>query len=169
MIRKAAETDMNQLMPLFEAAQAELKNRGVNQWQNGYPNREIIAQDIENRECYVSEKNGAILASAVISFRKEPAYDVIFDGRWLEDGDEYAVIHRIVSAPGAKRSGEAKALLEYAEELCKKEKIAGIRIDTHTDNQIMQQWLKKNNFVYCGVIQLADGDFRIAFEKLIFA
>lgn len=165
MIRSAEKTDIYQLMPIFEAAQAELKSQGINQWQNGYPNREIIAQDIDNKECYVSAKNGEILASAVISFREEPTYTVIRDGRWLTDGERYAVIHRIVSSPGAKRSGEAEALLKYAEELCKKEKAASIRIDTHKDNLIMQHWLKKHQFIYCGVIQLTDGDLRIAFEK----
>ena len=42
-----------------------------------------------------------------------------------------------------------------------------IRIDTHPDNRIMQNWLKKNGFSYCGWIWLVTGDLRYAYEKLL--
>ena len=39
-------------------------------------------------------------------------------------------------------------------------------MDTHEDNISMQRLLEKNNFKYCGIIYLEDGNKRIAFEKL---
>lgn len=44
--------------------------------------------------------------------------------------------------------------------------ISNFRVDTDADNQIMQHVLKKNGFVYCGVIWF-DNSEKIAFEKLI--
>ena len=41
-----------------------------------------------------------------------------------------------------------------------------IRIDTHKDNQIMQHNIKKHGFVYCGIIYLANGDERLAYQRL---
>ena len=41
-----------------------------------------------------------------------------------------------------------------------------IRIDTHRDNIIMQHNLAKHGFTYCGIIFLANGDERLAFQKI---
>ena len=40
-----------------------------------------------------------------------------------------------------------------------------IRIDTHRDNHIMQHNIEKYGFTYCGIIYLANGDERLAFQK----
>ena len=41
-----------------------------------------------------------------------------------------------------------------------------LRADTHADNQIMQHLLEKNGFTRCGIIHVADGTPRIAYQKL---
>ena len=40
------------------------------------------------------------------------------------------------------------------------------RADTHADNKIMQHLLEKNGFTRCGVIHVADGSPRFAYQKL---
>ena len=42
-----------------------------------------------------------------------------------------------------------------------------IRIDTHRDNTIMQHVIQKHGFSYCGIIYLANGDERMAYQKVI--
>jgi hypothetical protein len=41
-----------------------------------------------------------------------------------------------------------------------------IRIDTHRDNHIMQHNIAKHGFAYCGIIYLANGDERLAYQRL---
>ena len=41
-----------------------------------------------------------------------------------------------------------------------------IRIDTHEDNVVMQNLLKKLGFKFCGIIHLKNGDKRLAYEKI---
>lgn len=41
-----------------------------------------------------------------------------------------------------------------------------IRIDTHKDNHIMQHCIVSYGFTYCGIIYLANGDPRLAYQKL---
>jgi predicted GNAT family N-acyltransferase len=41
-----------------------------------------------------------------------------------------------------------------------------VRIDTHENNYVMQNMLKKNGFVHCGTIYLEDGQPRMAFQKV---
>ena len=44
---------------------------------------------------------------------------------------------------------------------------ANIRIDTHRDNTIMQHNILKHGFNYCGIIYLASGDERLAYQKIL--
>jgi len=41
-----------------------------------------------------------------------------------------------------------------------------IRIDTHKDNHIMQHNLAKYGFQYCGIIYIASGAERLAYQRL---
>ena len=45
-IRKTAESDLIALMPIFDEARSTIAALGIDQWQNGYPNREVILSDI---------------------------------------------------------------------------------------------------------------------------
>jgi hypothetical protein len=51
--------------------------------------------------------------------------------------------------------------LAFALENCK-----NIRIDTHRDNKIMQYNILKHGFPYCGIIYLASGDERLAYQLI---
>ena len=50
IFRKATETDLNAIMNIISQAQNYLKEQGIDQWQNGYPNRQTIKKDIEKWE-----------------------------------------------------------------------------------------------------------------------
>ena len=39
-----------------------------------------------------------------------------------------------------------------------------IRIDTHSDNKVMQQIAKKEGFRYCGIINCWNGTERLAYQ-----
>ena len=61
--------------------------------------------------------------------------------------------------------GYAKAVFNYAEQLCEERKISDLRVDTHADNHIMQRLLEQLDYKYCGVITLLSGSKRIALQK----
>lgn len=164
--RLAQESDIDSILNIITQAQKYLKEAGVNQWQNGYPNRTSIEQDIEGKKAYVLEREGKILATAALSFNDECTYDVIYEGKWLSEGS-YGVIHRVAVAQNYKGEGIAGRFFAQLEEICKEQGAKSIKIDTHEDNQSMQRLLKKLGFTDCGIIFLKDGNKRIAFEKLL--
>ena len=55
-------------------------------------------------------------------------------------------------------------VIEAAELLCKIRGIDNIRVDTHRDNAPMRRVIEENRFTCCGIIYLADGSPRLAFE-----
>ncbi|SHJ06010.1 Ribosomal protein S18 acetylase RimI [Clostridium cavendishii DSM 21758] len=162
--RRAVETDVNNIMNIIKQAQAYFKAQGIDQWQDNYPNIEIISDDIANKNSYVMAKDDIIVASAVVSFDGEKTYDNIYDGQWISN-NEYAVIHRIAVDNTYKGLGLSSQIMKNIEQLCLSKGIHSIKIDTHEENLSMQKMLKKNKFQYCGIIYLEDGSKRVAFEK----
>ena len=71
----------------------------------------------------------------------------------------YHVVHRIASYPNVH------GIFSDVMDFCFSHD-ANIRIDTHKDNRIMQHNIEKHGFSYCGIIHLADGDERLAYQRL---
>jgi len=157
-IRKATYSDIPELMQLFEHAKGIMRASGnMHQWGNGYPSEDVVRCDIERGVCYVvCDAIGRIEATMALIPGPDPTYSVIEEGRWLND-EPYYVIHRIaVAVPG---KGHARRMLDYAFE-----RTGTIRIDTHRDNAIMHHILRSYGFCRCGVIHLANGDPRDAYQ-----
>lgn len=166
VFRKTTIDDIDNVMNIINDAKTYFKEMNIDQWQNGYPNEEVIKDDIINKNSYVLEKDEKIVATAMFAMESDKTYDNIYDGEWLTKGN-YAVIHRIAvdnNFKGLRLGGE---IINNAIEVCKENNIASIRIDTHKDNNSMQKFLINNGFEYCGVIYIEDKSPRIAFERKI--
>ena len=71
----------------------------------------------------------------------------------------YGTIHAVAS--DGQIHGLLSQIVAYCEQTTKH-----LRIDTHHDNAIMQHVILKNGFTRCGIIHIASGAERIAFEKV---
>lgn len=159
IIVKAKEKDVKQIMDMVNDAKAFLKSKGVNQWQDGYPNEEVFYNDIKEERLYVIKENEEVLGVyALVNY--EPTYDVIYDGKWSKDLP-YVAVHRICVKESYKGKGISRFMFD---ELKKKYKY--IRVDTHRENENMQRCLAKNGFSLRGSIYLdSESDrHRLAFD-----
>ena len=163
--RPGLVADVDDIMALVAEAQAWFASQGIDQWQDGYPTREIIEQDIALKRNYVVEYNGVIVAALSVAFDGEPTYSTIYRGEWLRQAP-YAVVHRIMVADAMKRKGVAREILAFVEELCAERGVSDIRIDTHRDNRPMRNMLKKLGYSHCGEIMLTSGAWREAYHKV---
>lgn len=159
-IRKAKIQELDSIMEVYKRARAFMaEHQNPNQWGKNRPTREQIQEDIINGNSYICEHDGQIAAVFFYHNGSDPTYDKIYDGQWLDDMS-YGVVHRIASSGICKGAGSF--CMNWALEQCR-----NVRIDTHKQNYVMQNMLKKNGFVYCGVIFIEDGTERIAFQKRI--
>ena len=162
-IRRSTPADVPTLLRLAEEAKMIMRSSGnMKQWGAGYPSAEVFLSDIERNASYlvIDEESRQAVATFAFIPGPDPTYARIFDGQWLDDESPYYVIHRIASL--ATEKGIMKTILDYAFS-----QTDNIRIDTHRDNVIMRHLMQKHGFSYCGIIYLANGDERLAFQQRI--
>ena len=168
LIRKSDNSDIKFLMPIFEEARRTIAALGIDQWQNGYPSEDVILDDIEKAQSYLCEIDGKVCGTFAMLENGEPTYDKIYDGEWLTgDSGEYIAIHRVAISVISRGSGLSGKMIGYAADFAVEKGRKSLRIDTHRGNVVMRRMLEKNGFVYCGIIYLANGDERVAYEKII--
>lgn len=157
-IRHTRVEDIPRLQALFSHARSFMLETGnPSQWTVAYPSEELLRKDIGSRDSYVVEdEKQTVIATFVLRGGVDPTYDVIYEGRWLNDAP-YATIHRIAS------DGTRKGILHLAMQFAQLD-YNNIRIDTHRDNQVMRNAIAKEGFVYCGIIHCWNGDERVAYQ-----
>lgn len=164
--RSACKSDLDEIMDIIKVAQEHFKDHGIDQWQNNYPNHQVIEKDIENNSSYVLIEDDKVMGTVMVSFDGEETYNTIYEGEWLSRGN-YAVIHRMAVDFNRRGSGLASEFIAEIEKLCKDKRINSIKVDTHRANIPMQKLLLKNGYKQCGIIYLLDSSERLGFEKLL--
>lgn len=160
-IRRAVAADLDDMMEIFEFGKQIMRTDGnMLQWTGGYPQRELVAAEIGRGNSYVVlADDGVVVATFALILSDDPTYRVIYNGQWTDDVLPYGTIHRIASHPDYH--DVARQCFNYAWSVR-----PNLRVDTHADNRIMQQVLLKAGFRYCGIIHLANGDERLAYQKV---
>ena len=163
-IRKSKIEDIQQILEVICDARGSMRDNGIPQWQDGYPNEVNISQDIQAENSYVLVDEKRIVGTAYIIADHEPTYDYIEDGQWLNH-HPYVVVHRIAVHKDYRGKGAARYIMEFAEKMALEHQLHDIRIDTHYDNLPMRKFLSKLGYHACGTIYLDNGDKRIAYQK----
>lgn len=152
------------MLEIIGQAQRYLRDQGIDQWQDGYPDEAVVREDIRLRQGYVLEREGKVLGIASIVFGGEPTYEVIYEGAWTTEAP-YASIHRVALDEAARGTGAADEIMREAEAIVLARGVHAIRIDTHRENRVMRGMLGRNGYTPSGVIYLASGAPRVALEK----
>ena len=163
MIRKALFEDIDRILSIVRSAQLSLRELGIDQWQDGYPSREVIEQDItEGVGWVITDNRDYVIGYSAIVLSGEPAYTQIADQEWHTPND-YVVVHRLCVDSRLHRQGTATALMRHASTIARNEAIKGFRIDTHRGNVRMLTLIARLGFEYCGIITYDSGE-RLAFD-----
>ena len=162
--RKAIQSEIPEIWVILQQAIKRRKEDGSNQWQDGYPNPDVIQKDIEKDAGYVLTEGETIVGYCAVLINDEPQYEKII-GKWLSN-DDYVVLHRVAISDGHLGKGLAKKLLGFIEEYARNKNIYIIKADTNFDNPAMINIFQKLGYSFCGEVHFR-GSPRIAYEKLL--
>ena len=151
---------MAEIMKVMDAAKGIMRSSGnMHQWTDGYPSEAVILSDMEKSGGFVIEDEGKVVGYFAFLPSPEPTYSKIYEGNWLDNERPYHVVHRIASFPDVHNV--FSDIMDYCFAADR-----NIRIDTHRNNTIMLYVIEKYGFTYCGIIYLASGDERLAYQRL---
>lgn len=157
MIRLAENEDLDAILKIYETARESMRNQGnPNQWGGQYPPKELVIRDMEAEHLYVIQQKEEPRGVFALVLGEDETYEVIEDGCW-KNGEPYGTIHRLAG------DGRMRGIFESCLKFCRQE-IGNLRADTHEDNHVMQHLLEKHGFEKCGIIHVADGSPRIAYQ-----
>ena len=156
-IRKATIDDLDVIMSIYKDAQDFMIESGnPNQWGHFYPSEDLVREDISKGISYVICDRDNPHGVFVLIDGLEPTYQYIENGSWINE-EPYITLHRIAS--DGKLHGIFKSAIDYSKSISD-----NIRIDTHSNNVIMQKQIEKNGFKKCGTIYVREGSPRIAYQ-----
>lgn len=160
--RKASSADIPQIWIILQQAILRRKNDGSLQWQDGYPNEAVVRADTEKEIGLVLTDGEIIVGYTAILFNDEPAYDDL-QGTWLTNGD-FAVVHRLAISDAYIGKGLAQKIMQFTEDVARRNTIFSIKVDTNFDNIPMLKIFEKLDYTFCGEVSFR-GSPRKAFEK----
>ncbi|TDE42102.1 GNAT family N-acetyltransferase [Flavobacterium rhamnosiphilum] len=111
------KAELSEIGPIWEILQQAIQRRkedGSKQWQDGYPNPEVVQKDIEKGEGFVLVEGETIIGYSAVLINDEPAYATI-EGNWLTNGD-FVVLHRVAISEKYLGKGLSKMILKYIED-----------------------------------------------------
>jgi RimJ/RimL family protein N-acetyltransferase len=161
---KATTTDIPEIWEILQKAILRRKADGSNQWQDGYPNPEIIQQDIEKGIGYVLTENQTIIGYTAVLINDEPEYANL-QGEWITNND-FVVFHRVAIAETHLGKNLSKKIIDFIEKFALNHNIYSIKADTNHDNFAMMKIFEKSGFVFCGIVHFR-GSPRRAYEKVL--
>ncbi|MCR4805225.1 MAG: GNAT family N-acetyltransferase [Clostridia bacterium] len=162
-IRHAAEQDIGRMMEIYALARDFMARHGnPNQWgPTNWPPEDLIRSDIRRGCSYVCESDaGRVIGTFFFAQGPdaEPTYRDITEGAWQDDSP-YGVVHRL--AGDGSEKGIGAFCLAWAFAQC-----GHLRVDTHGDNKVMQNLVKKLGFAHRGTVYVEEDDYpRLAYEK----
>ncbi len=162
--RKAGTDDAHEIWTILQQAILRRKNDGSNQWQDGYPNPEVIKKDIDNGYGYVLTEGEKTIGYCAILINDEPEYGKI-EGNWLTNTD-FVVFHRVAISEKYLGKNLSQKIIEFIEDFTRKNNIQSLKVDTNHDNFAMMKILEKSGFTFCGIVYFR-GSPRRAYEKVL--
>tara|TARA_B100001057_G_scaffold168011_1_gene168733 strand:- start:1267 stop:1770 length:504 start_codon:yes stop_codon:yes gene_type:complete len=165
IIRKAKKYELDDIMQVYQSCVSGMIALGIDQWDESYPNREIIEQDLEIEDYYIGLIDNEIVAGIKIDSVQDPTYLTI---DWADKTNNFMVIHRLCSKTKVWSQGVGKKMMDFAECLAKKNNCVSIRLDTYINNPKAIAFYKSIGYKQLGHIHLkADKDIYYCFEKVL--
>lgn len=130
-IRRARSEEIQEIMNLIAKCVQVMQAGGSDQWDEGYPNREIISEDIVKGTLFVCLEHEAIAGILVLDENQAEQYAGI---EWEQQQGPHLIMHRLAVHPEIQGRGIARRLIAFAEDFARSSGYRSIRLDTYAKN-----------------------------------
>jgi len=163
-IRPAVSSELDEVMRLVRACIEDMRERGIEQWDEIYPARDIFALDLRAGSLYTAWLDAGALAGVfTLDEYQSPEWAAV---PWTILGVRVAVVHRLMVEPGYQRRGFARQLMQFAENEASRLGFEAMRLDAFSLNPQALRLYQTLDYREAGTGRLRKGIFH-CFEKLL--
>lgn len=161
--RLAQAKDFYAVASIFKRAVEKMNSQAIFQWDELYPNEEMLQSDIDSRQMYVLTDNRTIVSAVVVNEEQSPEYRPI---HWKCTEGRIAVIHRLCVDPDFQHDGIGKKTMAYVEEMLIKKGYSSIRLDAFSQNHYALRMYEKLGYLQRGEVMFRKGLFYLYEKRL---
>lgn len=164
VFRKAELSEWEEIIALFGRAAADLKSRDIDQWDEHYPNWEILQGDIHKGEMFVGvDTAGQVVSAFVLNQEADEAYQ---NGSWQYPEAVYRVAHRLCVDPRCQGSGIGRETMLQMEKLAAEYGAQTVRLDVFSQNLRAFHLYEKLGYQTVGFAVWRKGKFFLMEKRL---
>ncbi|MEN8139125.1 MAG: GNAT family N-acetyltransferase [Bacteroidota bacterium] len=131
LISLAEKNDIEEIHSLTKACASNMISNGIYQWNEKYPPKNKLSEDISRGELFCIKDESKIYGIIVITEIEDEEYENI---KWLSPQGTSIYIHRLAVHPDYQRKGYAKELMDFAEGFAHSMGYTSVRLDTFSKN-----------------------------------
>ncbi|MBV7275885.1 GNAT family N-acetyltransferase [Clostridium sp. PL3] len=159
----AEEKDLQEIFSIFSAAIEEMNKHNIPQWDEVYPDKYILQNDIKKKQLYIGKIDSEIVCVYVLNSDCDEQY---INGNWEYPNAIYSVIHRMCVNPKFQNQGIGALTLNHIEEKLKSAGVETIRLDAFSLNPFALKMYYKQGYIKVGEANWRKGKFYLMEKKL---
>jgi GNAT superfamily N-acetyltransferase len=156
MINSLSLQHANDVMKIITAVIEGLKKDNIDQWDEKYPDKQKIIDDISQGSAYGYFENDQIIGYIVLNDIYSPEYGELI---WSDNDGKHLIIHRLCVDPNFQRKGIGKQMLAFSENFARTNNYASIRLDAFAQNKKSLSLYENYGYVYVGDVYFRKGKF----------
>jgi ribosomal protein S18 acetylase RimI-like enzyme len=142
--------ELKEVKQFYSEITADLREKGVFQWDRFYPNRFIIKSDLKKGSFFGILNGKKLIGAVVIDTKESKKYQEL---KWNDVKATPVVIHRLAVHPLYQGQGYGKQLLRFAEEYANELGYSSIRLDVYSQNEGALKMYERAGYRERGVIR----------------
>jgi ribosomal protein S18 acetylase RimI-like enzyme len=162
-IIKMVIKDIDSIMTLINEAVSDMQRNGIDQWDEIYPDKKVITDDIVANSLYGIRTEGNIAGIMALNEYQPQEYQSM---HWDDSNGHALIVHRLCIHPRFQGRGLAKLLMQFAETYAEENNYTSIRLDAFIDNKKALGLYSSLKYNRIGIVKFRKGYFNIYEKKL---
>jgi RimJ/RimL family protein N-acetyltransferase len=162
-IQLAKIDDLNNIVRTFKNVIENMIKNNIFQWDEIYPNEDILENDIRKNQMYKIILDNNIISVFVLNKEYDKEYS---NGIWEYNGNNFMFLHRFCINTEYQNKGFGTETMVCIEKYLKNIGIESIRLDTFSKNQAALKLYDKLGYKKTGEVNWRKGLFYFLEKKL---
>lgn len=164
LFRNAKVTDLDHIVTIYQAAIDEMNKNNIFQWDEIYPNREVLEDDIIKQQLYIGILKDTICSAFVLNQEEDEEY---VNGAWEYKMSSFYVIHRLCVNPIFQNQGIGTKTMRYIEKILREQAVETIRLDSFSLNPYAVKMYRSLGYNIVGEVHWRKGMFYLMEKNIL--